>query len=266
MRVPRLFKRGRRRRPRLLALLPFRDEMRFLPGLFENLAGQVDGVIALDDQSRDDSRAFVESQPLTIDLLTAPGGTEAGMEDGRRHVMLIDAVWDHDPDWLLGIDADERVEREFRQRAKVEISRSEASGEAALWIPFRELWDSYDRFRVDGIWGDKRKACLFRADRDHVVDDRPLHSIWAPWPPASGGDYRTADLRLYHLRMVLAADRQARADRYRHLDPDRDWQAIGYDYLVDEEGLELEQIEPGRGYLPPGSDRGAGSAAANGPD
>jgi hypothetical protein len=225
--------------------------MRFLPGLFENLTGQVDGVIGLDNQSSDDSRAFVESQPLLVDLLIVPKGTETRMGDGRRHVMLIEAAWDHDPDWLLGIDADERVERQFRQRAEREISRSEAAGEAALWVPFRELWDGYDRFRVDGIWGEKRKACLFRADRDHVVDDRPLHSIWAPWPPANG-EYRTADLRLYHLRMVRAEDRRARADHYRHLDPDRKWQAVGYDYLVDEEGLELAQLEPGREYLPPG--------------
>lgn len=57
MHVPRLPRWGRRKDRRLLALVPFRDEMRFLPGLFENLTGQVDGVIALDDQSTDDSRA-----------------------------------------------------------------------------------------------------------------------------------------------------------------------------------------------------------------
>jgi hypothetical protein len=249
MRVPRLVRRGRGRRRRLLALVPFRDEMRFLPGLFENLTGQVDGVIAFDDRSSDGSRAFVESQPLLVDLLSAPAGTDVGMEDGRRHVTLVEAAWDHDPDWLLGIDADERVEREFRQRAEREISHAERAGDAALWVPFRELWGSYDRFRVDGIWGQKRKACLFKADRDHAVDDRPLHAIWAPWPPANG-EYRMSDLRLYHLRMVEAADRQARADRYRRLDPDRRWQAIGYDYLVDEEGLELAPLAPGREYLP----------------
>lgn len=234
----------------MLALLPFRDEMRYLPGLFENLTGQVDGVIALDDQSTDGSRAFVESQPLLVELLTSPGGNEAGMEDGPRHVMLIEAAWNHDSDWLLGIDADERVEREFRRRAENEISRAEAGGKAAIWVPFRELWDSYDHFRIDGIWGEKRKACLFKADRDHVIDDRPLHSIWAPSPPPKG-EYPTADLRLYHLRMVEAADREARANRYRRLDPNREWQAIGYDYLMDEEGLELAPLEPGREFLPP---------------
>lgn len=252
MRVPRLLRRNRRRGRRLLALVPFRDEMRFLPGLFENLSGQVDGVIALDDQSSNDARAFVESQPLLLDLIVVPAGAQGELEDSKNHRALVEAAWDHGPAWLLGIDADERVEREFRQRAEGEIDRAEDAGEVALWVPFRELWGAYDRVRVDGVWGQKRKACLFRSDREHRFDERRLHQIWAPWPPA-GGEYRTADLNLYHLRMVRAEDREARVERYRRLDPERRWQEIGYDYLLDEEGLELAPLQPGRDYLPFGA-------------
>jgi len=223
--------------------------MRFLPGLFANLAGQVDGVIGLDDQSSDASREFVEGQPLLVDLLTVSPGAQEEMEDGRNHHSLIEAAWSHDPDWLLGIDADERLERDFRQRAEDEIDRAERDGHAALWVPFKELWDAPDRFRVDGIWAEKRKACLFKSDRNHAFHDRRLHSIWAPWPPANG-EYPAADLRLYHLRMIHADDRQARVERNQRLDPDRVLQEIGYDYLVDEQGLELQPIERGRGYSP----------------
>jgi hypothetical protein len=233
----------------LLALVAFRDEMRFLPGLFENLAGQVDGVVALDDQSTDGSRAFVKSQPLLVDLLTVEPGTQEELEDGRNHRALTEAAWRHDADWLLGIDADERVERDFRRRADAEIASAEAAGAPALWVPFRELWDAPDRVRMDGIWASKRKACLFRADRNHRFDDRRVHAIWAPWPP-SGDDYPEADLRLYHLRMIEPADRRARVERYRRIDPDHRWQEIGYDYLTDERGLELREPEPGRDYQP----------------
>ena len=237
---------------RLLALLPFRDEMRFLPGLFENLEGQVDGVIALDDQSQDGSRAFVESQSLLVELLTVEPGAQGELEDGKNHLTLVEAAWEHQPDWLLGIDADERVEQGFRQRANREIAAAEGRGDVALWVPFRELWNGPEQMRVDGVWGQKRKACLFKANRKHRFDARRLHSIWAPWPPP-GDEYPTADLRLYHLRMIDAADRRARADRYRRLDPDRQWQEIGYDYLVDEGDLALVPLEPGREYLPKGA-------------
>jgi hypothetical protein len=237
-----------RRRRHLVALLAIRDEMRFLPALFENLSGQVDGVIALDDQSSDESRAFLEAQPLLLELLVVQSGGQGELEDSRNHRALVEAAWRHDADWLLGIDADERVERDFRRRAEGEIDRAEREGQAALWVPFRELWGSPDRVRVDGVWGVKRKACLFRSRRDHRFDERRLHSIWASWPPAAG-EYPAADLRLYHLRMIEAADRRARVERYRRLDPDAAEQAIGYDYLLDEEGIELRPLEPGRGYL-----------------
>lgn len=246
MRLARLL---RPRRRRLLALVAFRDELRFLPGLFENLTGQVDGVVALDDQSSDGSRAFVEGQPLLRELLTVAPGAQLELEDGVNHRALTEAAWEHGADWLLGIDADERLERGFRARAEIEIDRAESAGAPALWVPFRELWDGPDRVRVDGIWGAKRKACLFRSARDHRFDDRRVHAIWAPWPPV-GGEYPQADLRLYHLRMIDPADRAARVARYRRIDPDATWQAIGYDYLLDEDGLELAPLEPGREFSP----------------
>lgn len=240
--------RRRRRGRRVLALLPFRDEMRFLPGLFENLAGQVDGIVALDDQSRDGSREFVEAQPLVVECLAVEPGAQDELEDCVNHRRLTEAAWEHGADWLLGIDADERLEAGFRARAEAEIDSAEAAGASALWIWLRELWAAPDQMRVDGVWGGKRKPCLFRSDRGHRFDDRRLHSVWASWPPEV--EYPQADLRIYHLRMIEAADRAARAERYRRLDPNRDWQEIGYDYLTDDRGIELLPLEPGRGYVP----------------
>ena len=223
--------------------------MRFLPGLIENLAPHVDGIIALDDQSTDESAAFMAAQPLVLELLTVPPGAQEELEDGRNHRALIEASWRHDPDWLFGVDADERVEREFRARAEREIDRAESLGHDALWVPFRELWDDPMTYRVDGIWGEKRKACLFKASRQHVFDTKRVHAIWASMP-VPDGDWPRADLELYHLRMLHREDRAGRQARYLRIDPDSEWQAIGYDYLLDEEGLELRRIAPGREYRP----------------
>ncbi len=243
--------RRRRSRPRLLALVAYRDEERFLPGLLENLALQVDGLVALDDGSSDGSSELLRDHPLVVEVLHVPAGTQDELEDGKNHRALVEASWRHRPDWLLGIDADERVERDFRARAEEEIARAEHDGHSGLWVPFRELWGAPDRMRVDGIWGGKRKACLFRATRRHRFDDRRVHANWAPWPPERG-DYPAADLRLYHLRMIRAEDRHARLARYHRIDPDEVWQPIGYEYLLDEEGIELQQLEPGRDYVPLG--------------
>ena len=63
----------------------------------------------------------------------------------------MEAAWRHRPDWLLGVDADERLERDFRLRAESEIREAERLANTALWVPFRELWDAPDQVRVDGI-------------------------------------------------------------------------------------------------------------------
>ena len=50
--------------------------------------------------------------------------------------------------------------------------------------------------------------------------------------------------------MIDPADRVRRVERYQRLDPERIWQPIGYDYMLDEAGIELVLLEAGREYRP----------------
>jgi hypothetical protein len=120
-------------------------------------------------------------------------------------------------------------------------------------VHFRELWDSPLTYRVDGIWGQKRKICLFKSSRAHVFHEARVHAAWASVPNLERDgwpDWPQGDLNLYHLRMIRPGARLARAARYERIDPDHALQTIGYDYLVDEAGLKLEHILPGREYSP----------------
>ncbi len=236
----------------MLALLSFHNEMRYLPGYFRNVAPQVDGILALDDGSTDGSGDYVATQPSVVELLREPPREPHVWSEFANRRRLIEAAGRHSPDWLIAVDADERLERGFRGRAKVEIERAEAAGIAALSVHFRELWGAPDTFRADGIWGQKRFARFFRHRDDPEIDPRLIHGHWAPLNSRTEGGFPAGDLFVYHLKMLDPEARAARRALYERLDPECRLQKIGYAYLTDETGLALESFAAGRDYEPLG--------------
>ncbi len=142
------------------------------------------------------------------------------------------------------------MERDFRARAERVIRRGTLFGFTVFAFRMRELWDGPDRYRVDGIWGEKRRAWLFQARADHIFDERPLHPSKAPQQGRLRRGFPRADLEVYHLKMMRSADRAARRARYEAMDPDLRWQpGIGYSYLTDEAGLRSEPVRPARAWV-----------------
>jgi len=236
------------RKTRLIALLAVRDGMRHLPGFLRNVAPQVDGIIALDDGSSDGSTELLEGHPSVIELLRRPRERPAWDEVGN-HRSLVGAALRHGAGWILCVDVDERVEREFRARAERVIARGGLLGYSAYAVRMRELWDDPGQYRVDGIWGRKEVARLFRARADHEFDPKALHGSKAPMQGKRRGRFPRADLTIYHLGMLRPEDRAARRLRYERADPDRRWQSIGYEYLTDARGLQLRRVRAGRTFL-----------------
>ena len=190
------------------------------------------------------------AQPNVLELLPSRRGPRPRLEDGRNHRTLTEAAWEHGADWLLGLDADERLERDFRRRAEQEFdTRRRARGDRALWVHFRELWDPAGPLpRATASGARKRKACLYPLRSRDTSSTTAACTRTGPRCPIPPDDWRQADLRIWHLRMLEAADRPARAARYERIDPDHAIQTIGYDYLLDETGLELAAVPPGRDF------------------
>ncbi|MCX5578133.1 glycosyltransferase family 2 protein [Kaistia terrae] len=236
---------------RLVVLLQARNEQRFLPGWLENVAPAVDGIIALDDGSEDATAEILAGHPKLIQLIRNPVG-QPWSERGN-HIALIKAARQHGAEWLLCVDADERLEQRFAGDIAQILDDADTKGIEAYSLQLRELWNDRSHYRKDGIWGRKARYRLFRNDPRHTkFDPRPLHRYWMPLDIVTRLASVGAHLphNLYHLRMVRAEDRQARHQRYVTLDPDNRYQPQGYDYLVDETGMELATIPPERDFLP----------------
>jgi hypothetical protein len=236
------------RRVRLIALLAVRNGMRYLPGFLRNVAPQVDGIIALDDGSTDDSPRLLASHPAVIELLRQPADRPIWDEVGN-HRLLVAAALRHRAEWIICVDADERLEQDFRARSERVIARGNWLGCSAYALHLRELWDDRGQYRADGIWGRKSVARLFRARPDHQFDSAPVHASKAPQQGRRMGRFPAADVIIYHLGMLYPADRLARRQRYELADPDRRWQRIGYEYLTDLGHLELRSLSPRRWFV-----------------
>jgi glycosyltransferase involved in cell wall biosynthesis len=225
--------------------------MRFLPGFIANVAPHVDGIVALDDGSTDGSFEFLQTRREVVRLLRVPPERPAWDEPGNYRA-LVTAAADAGADWVISLDADERVERQFRARAERAIRRGGLLGCDAFAVRLRDLWSAPDRQRVDGVWGRRAPLRMFRARRPGAsLDARRVHASKVPLDARRLGRYPPlADVRVYHLRMVDPADRLRRRRRYEQLDPDGRLNAgFGYEYLTDETGLQLRPVNGKRGFV-----------------
>jgi glycosyltransferase involved in cell wall biosynthesis len=206
----------------MLAVFSYHHDVGLVPDLLANLAPMVDGWVAYDDRH---TPAAFSNEP-------------------RRRALLIDRARELGATWVLAVDPDERFERGLATAIRL-FTRER---QRIVWqFNLREMF-SLGEYRVDGIWGVKSQGRLFPVFDGTFCSRAPVHGAWFEHIP--GYSFLSTGFNLYHLRMINSARRAARRDLYSRLDPQQKYQAVGYDYLLDESRMELDAIPRGRDFLP----------------
>lgn len=233
------FLRAINRKPSIILLVQFHNEIERLPGFFTNVLPHIDGIIGLNDGSSDGSADYFSVQPKVLEVIHQPIRNPHQWDEPANRQALIDASHAYQPEWILAMDVDERLDKYFRREANRAIQLASLLKRPVISLRLLELWDSESFYRSDGIWGKKRRNRLFRWTKNHQISDVALHGPWTSTKHHARRKVLKTDLRIYHLGMISEDIRVKRVEKYRQLDPLNHYQSIGYEYLNDKKNLRL---------------------------
>lgn len=235
--------RDRTDRPLLAVLVPARNAAADLPGWFESVERFADTVVALDDGSTDDTAAVLEAHPLVEVLLRNPVRTSyEGWDDAGNRNRLLAAAEPLAPQWVLFLDADERIPADDAVALRRFLTTDALPGLAYGMRCYRMV-DDLEHYDRNALWVYR----LFAFAPGQRVPDQRLHFVPVPTSIPPGRRVRTT-IRIQHIGSLTAERRAARFAKYREADPAVEFQ-FGYDHLLDEPS-EVCRFEPRPPDLP----------------
>ncbi len=227
----------------LVCLLPARNCADDLPGYFESAARFADAVVALDDGSTDATRELLECSPLVQVLLeNRRRAGYRGWDDSANRNRLLAAAADLDPDWIISLDADERIDPTDAAALGEFVATDAVRGDAYLFKVFRMIEDlgHYDQAH---LWVGR----LFAYEHGQVFPAERLHFV--PLPTSIPRQrWRKTTFRIQHLSGLTESRRRATYEKYREADADRQLQG-DYSHILQRPGR-LEPWWPRSPHVP----------------
>lgn len=201
----------------IACLLAARNAAADLPAFLASAAGVCGRVVALDDGSDDATRALLEASPLVQLLLTNPVRHDAGgWDDGANRRRLLAAAAELEPEWVLFLDADERLDEADAQALR-DLVAGDALRSCAYGLRHFRMWGE-DRCdpRFDYVYR------LFAHEPGLRLPAARLHFTPVPESIPRGAWVRT-NIRLKHYAAATEQRRAARLAKYAQADPDAEY-------------------------------------------
>ena len=215
-----------RARPRLVVMVPARNAAADLPGFLESVARFADAVVALDDGSTDDTAAILDAHPLVHTVLRNPRRESyEGWDDAANRNRLLAAAAALEPEWLLSLDADERIPADDAA-ALVDFLATDALPGCAYGMRCYRMIGDLEHYDVADLWVYR----LFASRAGQRFPDTRLHFVPVP-DDIPRALWLQTTIRIQHLASITDERRRARFAKYREADPDAEFQAT-YEHLL----------------------------------
>lgn len=214
-------------RPLLACLLPVRNGAAHLHDWLASAERYADAVIALDDGSTDETADILDAHPLVVKLLRNPRReTYHGWDDAGNRNALLGAADEIGAQWLLSLDADERLDQPDGAALRAFVATTAVPG-LAYGFRVHRMIDSLATYDRAGLWVYR----LHAHEYGQRVPTERLHFV--PIPTSIPPDrWIKTSLRIQHLASVDEAARVHRFEKYREVDPDLEYQD-DYEKLLD---------------------------------
>jgi glycosyltransferase involved in cell wall biosynthesis len=213
---------------RVVCLLPARNAAADLPGFFAAARLVCDAIVALDDGSTDETGALLAGEPLVVRLLTNPPRDDYGeWDDAANRNRLLEAAAELDPEWILVLDADERIDPGDAAALRAFLAADALPGCAYGFrhVPMRGDVD-HILPRLQWVYR------LFSYSPGQRFPAQRLHYVPVPTSIPRARWIRTT-LRIQHLGGMTTERRLARFAKYLEADPHRVFQS-DYTHLLEE--------------------------------
>jgi glycosyltransferase involved in cell wall biosynthesis len=189
-------------RTRLTAILIVYNEAHCIERCLRSLTSIADEIVVLDSGSTDDTVAIARSYGASVAVTDWPG---FGPQKNR-------ALERARGEWVLSIDADERVTPELATSIR-SVILAQSVDVNGWYIPFLATWGGEPvRF---GDWANKQHLRLFRRTAAHFSNDH-IHERVVCQPP-----FGTLNGRIIHDTVVSEADAAEKRVQYANLSAQR---------------------------------------------
>lgn len=204
---------------KLYAVMIVKNEAdRYLQSCLEWNGSILDGLLIVDDGSRDDTYNICIS--YTDNVFRRPAEVPSFMEDESR---LREFAWERlaqvfepgDTDWVLSIDADEFVVCDGDRREALDLARIKAlkSGWDCVQFPIPEMWSMESR-RVDGFWGDLSNVRMVQWQGLRSFPRQKMGGGSVPRNYPKKNSYFAKDIAILHYGYADQSDRIEKSIRY----------------------------------------------------